>query len=347
MPDYHTRFLLAASVGQDAVAILDAGGISFLNPAGESLLERDMDQVRGLGPGDILDPPPPWLEQGDEAPFLGRTVKPDGPGPLVKGLAFGLEDQTQMWIFRENISLTEVGSLAAGLMHNLAGPLSVIRSSAEMMNTLFNKLAKEDPELAQRMKDWPATLRHGGDKIIGQVDQITATIRNLMAKINGDTRRHHQQLNLNDILRSELDFLRNDLDIKHGVEFQTELETALPPIKGLYSDFSQAFRNILLNGAEATRGQKERCLGVTTRHDKGWVEVSISDNGPGIPPEVRSKIFEPFFSHGKDRERAVGLGLHSVRQLLSSYGARYQVDSDAGGTRFTVRLPRGGEERGD
>ncbi len=347
MPDYHTRFLLAASVGQDAVAILDAGGLSFLNPAGESLLEREMDQVRGLGPGDILDPPPPWLEQGDEAPFLGRIVKPDGPGPLVKGLAFGLEDQTQMWIFRENISLTEVGSLAAGLMHNLAGPLSVIRSSAEMMNTLFNKLAEQDPDLAQRMKDWPDTLRHGGDKIIGQVDQITATIRNLMAKINGDARRHHQQLDLNEILRSELEFLRNDLDIKHGVEFQTEFDPALPLIRGLYSDFSQAFRNILLNAAEATLGQKERRLGVSTRHDKGWVEVAISDNGPGIPPEARSRIFEPFFSHGKDREQAVGLGLHSVRQLLSSYGARYQVDSDAGGTRFAVRLPREVEERGD
>jgi signal transduction histidine kinase len=262
---------------------------------------------------------------------------------LVKGLAFGLEDQTQMWVFRENISLTELGSLAAGLMHNLAGPLSVIRSSAEMMNTLFNKLAEEDPELAQRMKDWPGTLRHGGDKIVGQVDQITATIRDLLAKINGDTRRHHQQLDLNDILRSELDFLKNDLDIKHGVEFQTDLDPELPLIKGLYSDFSQAFRNVLLNAVEATIGQKDRRLGVSTRRNKGWVEVSISDNGQGIPPEVRPKIFEPFFSYGKNREKAVGLGLHSVRQLLNSYGARYQVDSDPSGTEFTVRLPRGVE----
>ncbi len=343
MPDYHTRFLLATSVGLDAVAVLDHEGLIFLNPSGERLLGRELDQLRGLGPEELLDPAPSWLEQGGEAPFLSRVLQSDGPGPLVKGLAFGLEDQRQMWVFQEDISLAELGSLAAGLMHNLAGPLSVIRSSAEMMNTLFAKLAKEDPSLAERMLAWPHTLRSGADKIIAQVDQITATTRDLLAKIDGDIRRHHRLLDLNEILRSELSFLKNDLDVKHGVDFLVNLDPALPTIRGLYSDFSQALRNVLLNAVEATEGQQERRLGIITRRNQGWVEVTISDNGQGIPPEVRPRIFEPFFSHGKTRLKAVGLGLHSVRQLLGPYGAHYQVESGSQGTEFTLRLPRAAE----
>ncbi|MCB2226849.1 MAG: HAMP domain-containing histidine kinase [Desulfarculaceae bacterium] len=346
MPDYHTRFLLAASVGQDALAVFDPEGLSFLNPAGERLMDREFADLCGLAPAQVVQPAPAPLEQGDESPFLGRIMRPDGPGVLVKGLAFGLEDQRQMWVFREYISLAELGSLAAGLMHNLAGPLSVIRSSAEMMNTLLGRLAEEEPEMAERMNNWPPTLRRGGDKIIAQVDQIAATTRDLLAKISGDSRRQHQSLDLNEILRTELAFLRNDLNIKHGVEFQVNLDPALPMIKGLYSDFSQALRNVLLNAVEATLGQKERRLGVLTCRNQGWVEVCVSDNGQGIPPEVRPRIFEPFFSHGKHSEDQVGLGLHSVRQLLSYYGARYQIDSNPQGTEFTVRLPREAEAEG-
>ena len=343
MPDYHTRFLLTASVGQDAIAILDAEGLRFINPAGERLLDRDFNQLRDLSLEQLLDPVPPLVAEGDEAPFLGRVQRIDGPGTLVKGLAFGLEDQTQMWIFRENVSLSELGSLAAGLMHNLAGPLSVIRSAAEMMNTHFKRLAEEDPELAARMKDWPLTLRHGGDKIVTQVDQITATTRDLLGKLSGDTRRHHQLLDLNEILRSELAFLNNDLAIKHEVQVRSTLDPALPSIKGLYSDFSQALRNLLLNAVEASQGQKERLLEVISRRKQGWLEICISDNGQGIPAEVRPKIFEPFFTHGKGPASKTGLGLTTVRQLLSPYGALYQINSGARGTEFTLRLPREAE----
>ncbi|MCF8032492.1 MAG: ATP-binding protein [Desulfarculaceae bacterium] len=153
-------------------------------------------------------------------------------------------------------------------------------------------------------------------------------------------------LDLNEILRSELAFLRNDLNIKHGVEIQATLDPALPMIKGLYSDFSQALRNVLLNAVEATLGQKDRHLEALTCRNRGWVEICISDNGQGIPAEVRPHIFEPFFSHGKQTQDNVGLGLHAVRQLLNSYGAHYQIDSSSQGTEFSIRLPREAETEG-
>ncbi len=339
LPDYHTRFLLATSVGQDAVVVITEDKLSYVNPAGESLLARDLDELREADPGQFLDPPPPHLGQGDEAAFLSRVKTSQGSGALVKGLAFGLEDGTQMWVFRENISLTELGSLAAGLLHNLAGPLSVIRSSAEMTNARLQEMLKQDPELSQRLHDFSQVLRRGGERVISQVDQITATTRDLMAKIGGDTRQHQQALDLNEILRAEISFLINDLEVKHGVEISWDLAPELPTFRGIYSDFSQALRNIILNAVEASQGQKERSLHLATRAGQGWLEASISDNGAGIAPDVRPRIFEPFFSHGKKASRAVGLGLHSVRQLMSPYGARYHLESRPGKTVFTLKLP--------
>ncbi|MCF8042905.1 MAG: HAMP domain-containing histidine kinase [Desulfarculaceae bacterium] len=339
LPDYHTRFLLATSVSQDAVVVITEGKLSYVNPAGESLLSRDLDEIREAEPGQFLGPPPPQLGQGDEAAFMSRVKTAKGPGALVQGLAFGLEDGTQMWVFRENISMAELGSLAAGLLHNLAGPLSVIRSSAEMTNTKLKDLLRQDSTLAESLGQWTTDLNRSGERIINQVDQITATTRDLMAKVNGDTRQHKQPLNLNEILRAEISFLTNDLEVKHGVEMSWDLAPDLPGFKGIYSDFSQALRNIILNAVEATQGQKERKLGLGTYSNQGWVEVSVSDNGPGIAPDVRTHIFEPFFSHGKKSSKAVGLGLHSVRQLLSPYGARYHLESRPGDTVFTVKLP--------
>jgi len=339
LPDYHTRFLLATSVSQDAVVVITEGKLSYVNPAGESLLSRDLDEIREAEPDQFLDPPPPRLGQGDETAFISRVRTVQGPGALVQGLAFGLEDGTQMWVFRENISLAELGSLAAGLLHNLAGPLSVIRSSAEMTNTKLKELLRQNDGLSESLGQWPTALSRSGERIINQVDQITATTRDLMAKMNGDTRQHKQPLNLNEILRTEITFLNNDLEIKHGVEVSWELAPDLPGFKGIYSDFSQALRNVILNAVEATQGQKERKLGLGTRSSQGWVEVSVSDNGCGIAPDVRAHIFEPFFSHGKPDTKAAGLGLHSVRQLLSPYGARYHLESRPGNTVFTIKLP--------
>jgi signal transduction histidine kinase len=339
LPDYHTRFLLATSVGRDAVVVITEQKLSYVNPAGESLLARDLGELRELPPREYLDPPPPELEQGGEGAFISRVKTARGPGALVEGLVFGLEDGTQMWVFRENLSLAELGSLTTGLLHNLAGPLSVIRSSAEMATNRLEELLRQPQALAQNLEDWAGSLNRSSQRIIGQVDQITATTRDLMAKIEGDTRQNRQELNLNELLRTEIAFLRNDLEIKHGVEVSWDLAEDLPKFKGIYSDFSQALHHILLNAVEATLGQKERLLGLATRCEQGCLAISITDNGVGIDPNVRDHIFEPFFSHGKQATKAVGLGLHSVRQLLIPYDAHYQLDSRPGQTVFTVKLP--------
>jgi len=82
---------------------------------------------------------------------------------------------------------------------------------------------------------------------------------------------------------------------------------------------------------------------VAARHGNGHIELSVSDNGPGIPPEEITHLFERFWRAEKSRNRATGgsgLGLAIVKQLVEAHHGEVQVESQTGsGTRFTVHLP--------
>jgi two-component system NtrC family sensor kinase len=97
--------------------------------------------------------------------------------------------------------------------------------------------------------------------------------------------------------------------------------------------------NLLINGAHAIDGQGE--ITVRTRNESGYVSVSISDTGCGIPSDNLSRIFEPFFTT-KEVGKGTGLGLAISYDIIKKHGGEISVDSTVGsGSTFTVRLPRG------
>jgi two-component system NtrC family sensor kinase len=102
-----------------------------------------------------------------------------------------------------------------------------------------------------------------------------------------------------------------------------------------FGQLRQAFVNIAMNGCEAMgRGG---ILRVATRERDGFVEVVLSDNGPGIPAERLQRIFDPFFT---TKEKGTGLGLSVVYGVVQKHEGTIAVDSEVGrGTTFTIRLP--------
>jgi signal transduction histidine kinase len=99
---------------------------------------------------------------------------------------------------------------------------------------------------------------------------------------------------------------------------------------------SEVFVNILQNAREAMQGKGAIMVG--TRYGENYsVVVTISDNGPGIPPEKVSQIFEPYFT---TKEKGTGLGLAIVKHNTEIYGGTVDIESELGnGTRFTINLP--------
>jgi signal transduction histidine kinase len=124
-----------------------------------------------------------------------------------------------------------------------------------------------------------------------------------------------------------------------SVSLKADVAGDLPPVQGMGAELNQIWANLIDNALDAVGEGGE--VEVTARPDGSRVVVEVTDNGPGIPPEIRERIFEPFFST-KDVGKGVGLGLDLVRRTLERHDGEIEVESRPGRTRFRVKLPAEG-----
>lgn len=250
--------------------------------------------------------------------------------------------------------LSTIGMLAQGMAHNLSSPLLIILGRAELMKDKLLELrtkimelsAKKSPsekgEIVSLLQQYDQNLRDT-DIIIENVAKLSDIVKNILQKTRQEHIDYHQPLNLTAVIREELKFLEADLFFKHEVEKHYHLQEDLPPVMGVYSDFSQTFLNLIQNAIDAMRESPEKRLSVTTRVSGEFIEVSIRDSGCGIPPENLEKIFEPFFTTKAQPQESgpsgTGLGLHMVKMLMEPYRATIHVESRPGDTCFTLKVP--------
>jgi len=102
---------------------------------------------------------------------------------------------------------------------------------------------------------------------------------------------------------------------------------------------NQVFMNILSNGIHANKDREQGGISISTRREDDWAVVRISDTGCGMPPEVISHIFNPFFTT-KQVGEGTGLGLSISHGIIEDHGGKIEVESEVGrGTTFTLRIP--------
>ena len=124
--------------------------------------------------------------------------------------------------------------------------------------------------------------------------------------------------------------------IKHGVEVVRNYGTDLPSVLCYPDELNQVWTNLLHNALQAM-GNKG-VLKIDVKHQDNAISVSITDNGPGIPPEIMPRIFEPFFTT-KPPGEGTGLGLDIVLKIIEKHQGKLQVESVPGQTKFTISLP--------
>jgi signal transduction histidine kinase len=114
-------------------------------------------------------------------------------------------------------------------------------------------------------------------------------------------------------------------------------DRTIPRIPAYGSELNQVWTNLIDNAIDAVKGAGKICIGTSFEHDQ--VVVEIVDDGPGIPPEVQSRMFEPFFTT-KSVGSGTGLGLIISNRIVGDrHGGEIEFDSKPGETRFKVRLP--------
>ncbi len=221
--------------------------------------------------------------------------------------------------------LASLGTMLAGIAHEINNPLANISSSAELL--------KEENEERN-----PGERRELIDQIISQTDRATEIIR-IVLNFSREPRFERRPTNLLSAVCGSVILVRGEMPAHVSVDIDVAPDIEIPADK---AKLQQAFINLMTNSIDAMRqAHREGTIAVSARTaGETDVEVVFKDTGAGIPGDLVDRIFEPFFST-KDVGHGTGLGLYLTHQIVEQHGGTIRVESTVGeGTTVTIRLPR-------
>lgn len=255
-----------------------------------------------------------------------------------------IEQRTRELVVKERQAL--VGRMVQGIVHNLQNPLMAASGFSQLARKNLGLLDPLPEKLTLKQREAVEKAGMSVGKVLEALNRVQTLIDNLLQKGRKDANVQYQKINLNDLITAEVQFFEADMEFKHKIVKELQLDPSLPECRGIYADFSQIFGNIIKNAVDAIRHSAVKKITIATRHDAKNIFIDFTDTGMGITPQDKPHIFEPFFStkvlkgEGEDEPAGTGLGLHTCQQLITSYHGAITVSSDPHvGTTFTVSLP--------
>jgi len=215
--------------------------------------------------------------------------------------------------------LANIGTLASGIIHDINNPMYVILGVSE------NLLEEMDP----------VAVKEQASEVLQAAKRIITMCKDLNLYAHHNTPKECVPVNLTQQLEEAMKVAK----FASGLENMKIVRdySADPVILARPEAIVQICVNLIINALQAMNGQGTLTLGA--RSTDQVVSISIGDTGPGIPPEKRDKIFEPFYTT-KPPGQGTGLGLHSVRALVQEYGGKILIQSTVGqGTTFHLEFP--------
>jgi two-component system, NtrC family, sensor kinase len=254
--------------------------------------------------------------------------------------------------------MAALGQLTAGIAHEIKNPLNFVNNfaglSVELLEELKGATAEAigafDSGKRAEILDTIGMLTGNLEKIAEHGRRADGIVRGMLQHSRGSSG-DWQVTDLNALVEESLNLAYHgaraqDQDFK--VELELELDRNLTPIEVVSQDVNRVLLNLISNGfyAVTTRSREGNgafcpTLQITTREFDESVEVRVRDNGVGVPPENRDKLFQPFFTT-KPTGEGTGLGLSISYEIVTlQHGGTITFDSEVGDfTEFTVRLPR-------
>ena len=219
--------------------------------------------------------------------------------------------------------LAAIGQLAAGVAHEINNPLTAIIANAQFLT--------EDLS--------PDEDAYQSAELIARAGERTARVVRRLLDFARQEEVEHQRVDINASLREAMVLLDHQLS-KAVVEVVTRLEPNLPSVTANADEIQNIWLNLLVNAKDALAGQAGvRRIEVLSRQQGDQIEVSVTDNGPGIPTEQLPYLFHPFYTT-KSPEQGTGLGLSTSYRVVEQLGGRIDIISEPGqGTTVTVVLP--------
>ncbi|NNB90944.1 ATP-binding protein, partial [Corallococcus exiguus] len=242
-------------------------------------------------------------------------------------MATVLENSKLYEKIRERDRLAALGEMAAGLAHEIRNPLGAIKGAAQCLDP--RKLTGEDGEFL--------------DVIVEEVNRLNGVVTAFL-DYSRPLKQNFGPTDLNEVVTRTMRLIQNDMPPTAGLA--VELDLRLPRSEGDAEQLKQVLINLVQNAVQALGPQPGR---ITVRTEKPerfgdlrsaggeFVEVRVSDDGPGIPADQQTHIFVPFFT---TKQKGTGLGLAICQRIVKNHGGSISVQSKMGeGTTFIIRLP--------
>lgn len=331
---------LMANIAAGVVSIDPTGGITTWNKAAERLLGVSAERALGKSYGEVFSPEPLRsireivdsvkggeqvereiqlsLQERWRSVVVSAATLHDDDGSILGTMLF-LEDITQIQRVQRMEAWREV---ARRIAHEIKNPLTPIQLSAERLRKRYAKILEEDGALLDKCTT----------TIIQQVDEL----KNLVNEFSQFARLPSAQPVPNDLNEIIADSLVLFKEAHHGIDFQFNAGD-IPSVELDREQMKRVLMNLLDNAVAAVGGAG--IIKLTTHYERArsMVTLEVADNGCGVALEIRTKIFEPYFS---TKENGTGLGLTIVRQIVEDHRGYIRAwPNEPRGTRIIIELP--------
>ena len=264
--------------------------------------------------------------------FQGEDVIVSITEDLTEEHAVEAEMARQREALHQSEKLSALGEVLAGVAHELNNPLSVVVGQALMLQE-----TTDNPKNAERAR-----------KIGVAADRCARIVKTFLAMAREEPA-ESRPVDLNEVVEAALEVTGYSLRAS-DVSLSLRLARTPPMVTGDPAQLDQVLTNLLVNALQALESTTgDRKIMIRTSHDRraGQIVLKIADNGPGIPGEMRSRVFDPLFTT-KAVGAGTGLGLALCHRIVEAHGGRIRAESAPGkGAAFIIRFPAAkSEERG-
>jgi PAS domain S-box-containing protein len=239
------------------------------------------------------------------------------------GAVVTLEDMSEIRALTEQLiradRLAAMGELTAGVAHEVRNPLGIIRATVQLL---------EESNCDQER------IHEASSVVKQEIDRLDKVIKALL-DFGRPSTPTLQSTDVNEVISDVVLFTRKFAS-RSNVEIVEQLADRIPPVMADPDQIKQVAVNLISNAVQAME-DSGGTITISTGVDGGFVEMSVADDGPGIPADRVGRVFDPFYS---TRDDGTGLGLTIVHRIVDEHDGHIEVDSEPGrGTTFTVSLP--------
>ena len=242
-----------------------------------------------------------------------------------------LEKEFQAQFYQAE-KMATIGTLAAGVAHEINNPLAAISGFAEgLQRRIVHIRDKVDREMLEDFEEYTETIINECLRCRDIVQTLLTFSRPVASSLI--------TVDMNKCVVDTLFILKHHFKEQHNVTIKPELGEELPLIMGDEPQLKQVIINLITNAFDAT-GEDGEIVIRTVANEESGVDLIIEDSGCGIPLELQDKLFEPFFTTKPVGKGSIGIGLSTCYTIVNNHGGRIRVTSYEGkGSAFHVSLP--------